>query len=301
MYFRPLPDNTPAQVTGGDPGAFLVDIITRARAQHLRYRHAVIAGWAALAFHGLLYWADSAPVVLLQDCHQTRAANSRRAAETPRRPVFRRWPPDVPRETCRPDPRCPDLRCVTAPLAIAQCLHSVFGRSHEWQVPAIDGLTDVQVRAVQLIDAVLQCTTVSLEEITRTCRGIVSARRLAPVLTLVDTGAQSPRETLLRLVVRNALPEGFMWTSQVRVSWGTGWGKSTVLDLACEELKIAVYYDGASHLGEAQTTKDIDQMQELKDLGWEVIRVDATLFRDRRKLHRLLSNAIARSVASRQQ
>ncbi len=298
IYFKPLPEDTPRQVRGDDPGGFPADIITRARAQYLRHPDAVIGGWPALGFHGLLHWADSAPVLLLQDRHETRAVNSRRAAKNPLLPVFRRWHPKVPRETCTPDPRFPELRCVTVALAVAQCLRTVFRRSHEWPVPEIPGLEDVQVRGILLIDHVLQCTTVGVDEIARACRHHVSARRLAPVLALVDHGAQSPRETLLRLVVRDSLPEGFRWSSQVRVSWGRGRGKSSVLDLACEELKIAVYYDGASHQGAEQTAKDIDQIQELKDLGWEVLRVDSELFRDRAKLHRLLDNMVDRAFSA---
>lgn len=298
IYFKPLPENTPHQVRGDDPGAFPADAITRARAQHLRHPDAVIGGWPALAYQGLLHWADSAPVVLLQDRHETRAVNSRQAAKNPLAPVFRRWHPKVPREVCTPDPRFPDLMCVTAPLAVAQCLRSVLRRTHEWPVPEIQGLEDVQVRAIQLIDDVLQCTTVSLDEIRRACRHHVSDRRLAPIIALVDHGAQSPRETLLRLTIRNSLPDGFAWSSQVRVGWGTGKGKSTVLDLACEELRIAVYYDGVTHHGEEQTTKDIDQIQELKDMGWEVLRVDAGLFRDRAKFRRLLDNMVDRALAA---
>ena len=297
VYFQPLPEDTPHQVRGDDPGLFPADAVTRARAQHLRHPEAVIGGWPALAFQGLLHWADSAPVILLQDRHETRAVDSRQAAKNPLAPVFRRWHPKVPRETCTPDPRFPELLCVSAPLAVAQCLRSVFRRTHTWPVPEVPGLEDIQVRAVQLIDHVLQCTIVTLDEITRACRHHVSARRLAPVLALVDHGAQSPRETLLRLVIRDSLPEGFTWSSQVRVAWGTGRGKSTVLDLACEELKIAVYYDGSTHRGEEQTTKDIDQIQELKDMGWEVLRVDAELFHNRAKLHRLLDNMVDRAFS----
>ena len=72
---------------------------------------------------------------------------------------------------------------------------------------------------------------------------------------------------------------------------------STVLDLACKELKIAVYYDGADHHGSERKDRDIDQIQELRDRGWEVLRVDAELFRNRVKLHRLLDNMVVRALA----
>jgi hypothetical protein len=295
VLFLALPPDTPRQVRGDDPGAFLVDIITRARAHWLRHPDAVVSGWAAAAFHGLLYWADSAQVVLLVSTTRTGRGRSRTASEKRLVPTFRTWPDCVLRETVTPDPRCPQLRCVTAPVAAAQCLASIFRRTHTWPVPDVPGLTDVEVRAVQFIDAYLQCTDVTVEEIVTACRGLVSRRRLAPVIRHVDYGAESPRETLLRLVTDPCLPDDRHWTSQftVRLPEST-W---TVLDLACPELKIALYYDGATHRTETRNKQDIDQIQELKDLGWEVIRVDAELFANRDKLLTLLNNAITRAIA----
>jgi very-short-patch-repair endonuclease len=295
VLFLELGPETPRQVTGDHPGEFLVDIITRARAQWLRHRDLVTGSWAAAAFHGLLYWADSAPVLLLTDKSHRHTGGGDGTGKARLRPVIRRWPACLTRETVCPDPKLPELRCVTAPVAAAQCLKSVFMRSHHWVVPEVPGLTDVQVRAVQLIDAFLQCTTVTVDEIMHACRGLVSARKLREVLPLVDPGAQSPRETLLRLVVRDILPDGHRWTSQVRLDLPTEtW---TVLDLACASLKVALYYDGSTHQDAGQNQKDIDQLQELKDLGWEVVRVDAALFADRRRLLRLVSGAISRAAA----
>lgn len=299
---HPLPPDTPRQVRGDDPGPFLFDIVTRARAMFLLHEQVVIGFWAALAMHGLLYWADAAPVVLLTDDRQKSGPGStRKAALAPLAPVYRRWPTSGQRQTCTPDPRFPGLRCVTAPIATVQCLKTVLSGAHVWPVPEVPGLTDTQVRGVQLLDAVFQCTTATADDILDACPRILARHRILPLLSLADDGAQSPRETLLRLVVRDALPTGFHWSSQVPVSWGSGRGRRTVLDLACEELKVAVYYDGSTHREDAQTVKDIDQMQELKDMDWEVLRVDAELFANRRKLRRLLDNMIARALAGRKE
>ncbi|AGP29989.1 DUF559 domain-containing protein [Corynebacterium terpenotabidum] len=282
-------------MTGDRPGLFLVDIITRARAHWMRHRDAVISGWGAAAFHGLIHWADSAQVVLLVEGRRTGRGRSSTAAEKRLVPTFRTWPACLTRETVAPDPRCPELRCVTAPVAAAQCLKTIFKKTHSWSSPEIPGLLNVQVRAIQFIDAYLQCTTVTVEEIVQACRGLVAKAKLDGILHLVDYGAQSPRESLLRLVVRDQLPEGFHWSSQVRVDLpASTW---TVLDLACPQLKVALYYDGSGHGNVARTKRDIDQIQELKDLGWEVIRVDAELFANRAKLLRLLGNAVNRAAA----
>ena len=49
VLFLAFGEDTPRQVTGDLPGMFLVDIITRARAQWLRHRTLVIGAWAAAA------------------------------------------------------------------------------------------------------------------------------------------------------------------------------------------------------------------------------------------------------------
>jgi very-short-patch-repair endonuclease len=99
-------------------------------------------------------------------------------------------------------------------------------------------------------------------------RGIERARA---ALELVDPGAESPRETRLRLLLIRAgfeRPE-----TQIRVynEYGVLIGE---VDMGWEDLKIAIDYEGDHHrTSRSQFNKDIRRMDALIDQGWIVIRV----------------------------
>lgn len=278
---------------GDNPGPFLVDGVSRSRAHHLLHPNAVVGHWQALALHGLPHWSDAAPVVLLSSPSKVRnSVCSRAAAARPGRPTFREAPSGL--VPVYPDPRFPSLGAVPAATAAAQCLVTVLNGAHEWWAPTIPGSTAKEVRAVQLLDALWQCTTLTTPDLATACRGKVDQRTLGQLLGLSDPGAQSPQETALRLIADPLLPEPFSWSSQVRVDLP---GRSTVLDLACRELKVGLYYDGRHHTAPDQNLTDFEQYQDLRDTGWEVVRVDAALLnRKRDKLLGQLTNAIARAA-----
>lgn len=272
----------------GDPAPYLLDIVTRIRTLWLLTPCVVVCGWGAAAIHGLIYWADSEPVMFF-------SRRTRRSGSAPHLPVFRDQPEDV--LTCRPDPSFPAMQVVDPATAAAQCLATIMKRTKTWWVPDVPGLEPRQVRAVQFIDAFLQCTELTKEEIRDGARHRVGRRSLEELLGLSDYGAQSPMETVLRLIVRDMLPAGHRWTSQVEVQRKRP-GETTTPDLACRTLKVALYYDGAHHDGAAQTDTDFRLFQELKDLGWEPVRVNKGLLADREEFLGQLASAIARATAS---
>ncbi|WP_420098432.1 hypothetical protein [Corynebacterium sp.] len=279
-----------------DCGAFILDAVTRARAHWMRNTASVVGFWAAAAFHGLPYWCDDAPVVLLRDASSRRDARSWVAAETPRTPVFRRLRPGTP--TVCPDPAFPGLRVVSAAVSTGQCLHSIMNGTHGWDVPDVPGLTCREVRAVQFIDAVYQCTRLTADDIRRGARHYVHHRTVRRLLGWADTGAQSPRETLLRLYTRNSLPAGHTWTSQVTVLLdpdGRPW-KHLVADLACEELQVALFYDGSYHRAEERRGIDFEQVLRLRALDWESVRVGAALMADVPQMTDDVDEAVDRAV-----
>lgn len=300
-----VPEDMPEEfrVRAEDCGAFGVDAVTRARAHALNSAGgagavSVVGFWAAAAFHGLPYWCDDAPVVLLRDASSSGDVRSWVAAVTPQRPVFRRLRPGTP--TVRPDPEFPDLEVVSAEVAAGQCLYSVLNGTHTWDVPDVPGLTAREVRAVQFIDAFHQCTGLNANGFRRGARFYVNSRRIDRLLRLADGGAQSPRETLLRLYVRDVLSTGQMWTSQVTVLLdpkGRPW-KHLIADLACEELKIALFYDGSYHRAEERRGIDFDQVHRLRALGWEFVRVGAALMADVPQMMEDVGEAVGRAVAA---
>ncbi|RIQ23274.1 type IV toxin-antitoxin system AbiEi family antitoxin [Jiangella rhizosphaerae] len=102
-------------------------------------------------------------------------------------------------------------------------------------------------------------------------RGIVRARSLA---RLVRDRVDSPQETRLRLILTHhgGLPEPAV-NPAVADDHG-GWiGRP---DLAYEDAKVAIQYEGDVHRTKAKRWRaDIARDEVLRDHGWEVVRVTA--------------------------
>lgn len=291
----------------GDYGAYRHGIIDRSRAQLMNRPGCVLGDWGAAGFHGLKFWADSAPVLLLSGTLPPRGSDrTSLAARYPLQAVVRAFPPgfDIDRDTVSPDPAFPEFRVVSARWALAQCLRSVLSEKHTWYVVDIPGLTRVEVRAVQLLDAFAQCTTITRAQIREVCRGVVRRGVLEKLLVLSASGSESPRETVLRLFVRDLLPEGFTWETQTgvryqeEVPWGGVRTRITFFDIGCRGLRIGLYYDGKHHQDAAQTEKDFEQLQDLRDGRWTVIRVNKALMANPRKMLGQVSRAIAAAAAA---
>ncbi|ATA27671.1 hypothetical protein MLM_0785 [Mycobacterium lepraemurium] len=130
-------------------------------------------------------------------------------------------------------------------------------------------------KAVAAMDALARATELKVLEIElladryRGRRGISRARNVLP---LVDAGAESPRETWLRLLlVRAGFPRP---RRQLPVrQYGA---LIACLDMGWEDIKLAVEYDGGQHRTDRrQFTKDIRRAETLAELGWTVVRVTA--------------------------
>lgn len=301
IVLPPLPDPAETAETaprlgpaghGDDPAPYTWDIVTRVRALWLLTRDAVVSGWGAAALHGLPHWADSERAVFLST--RTRRNNSGNGA------VFRELTPGT--VTVNPDPEFPDMRVITAAHAAAQCLATILHGKKWWYVHHVPGLDDRHVRAIQFIDAVYQCSHLTRNQILEGARRIVNRRVLKRLLPLTDYGAQSPMETVLRLIVRDELPAGHTWTSQVRIDLADGdvagpaSARTTVPDLACTRLGVALYYDGRHHDGADQTDTDFVLFQKLRGVGWEAVRVNRTLLSDRSEMMDHIRSAITRAA-----
>ena len=129
--------------------------------------------------------------------------------------------------------------------------------------------------SVARLDALSNATGVTGAEIAavadahRRTRGV---RQLDKALTLFDAGAESPRETWLRLVVVGA---GFP-RPRTQIPVVVGGRRKYYLDMGWESLLVALEYDGDHHRTDRiQFARDITRLEELADLGWTVIRVAA--------------------------
>lgn len=103
-------------------------------------------------------------------------------------------------------------------------------------------------------------------------KGLRGIRQVPRVLEMSDVGAQSPKETWLRLLISEA---GFP-RPQTQIPVRGAGGATYYLDMGWAERKIAVEYDGDHHrTNRAQFARDIARLDDLACLGWIVIRVAA--------------------------
>ncbi len=93
-------------------------------------------------------------------------------------------------------------------------------------------------------------------------------------MDLFDPGAQSPKESWLRVVLIQAgLPRP---QTQIPVLDEFGDSAIAYLDMGWEDVKVAVEYDGEQHRSDRrQYTWDVRRLEMLERLGWIVIRVVA--------------------------
>ncbi|BCI50815.1 hypothetical protein NIIDNTM18_00930 [Mycolicibacterium litorale] len=218
--------------------------LLRARACWLRARgHGVLAGFSASALHGAR-WIDGRRPATVIDTNRRRE------------PGVLVWADAVELdEICVID----GMR-VTTPLrtAIDLARHYPVDRS----VPAIDALARAaRLKVADLHDALPRYAG---------WKGIKQAR---VAVDLVDPGAESPRETWLRLlIIRAGFPRP---ETQVPVydEYGALIGE---VDVGWRDLKIAAEYEGDHHrTNRLVFRKDIRRIEALIDAGWIVIRVTA--------------------------
>lgn len=98
-------------------------------------------------------------------------------------------------------------------------------------------------------------------------------RQLRELLPLVDGGAESPRESRIRLLLVDA---GFPPPETQIPVIQSGTYPVAWLDMGWREYEVAVEYDGDHHRKDRkQYVKDMGRLRMLESLGWIVIRVIA--------------------------
>ncbi len=206
-------------------------------------RTATIVGAAAAALHGAQWIPDDVPVELIHT--------------NPRPPhgVLTRRYALLDGET-----QTMDGRAVTTPERTA------FDIGRRGAVRS----------AVVRLDALARATGFKVDDVLRIVRchpGSPGLRRLETALQLVDPGAQSPRESYLRLLLIDAgLPRP---QTQIPVP-GVDGIPVAYLDLGWEDYLVGVEYDGDQHRTDRrQYVKDIRRIEMLERMGWIVVRVVA--------------------------
>lgn len=129
--------------------------------------------------------------------------------------------------------------------------------------------------AVARLDALMWSCRFSTDEVLLLAKRYPRARGLKALrvaLPLVDGGADSPKETWLRLLLIDA---GYP-TPETQIPVYDAEGLIGVVDMGWKRLRIAVDYDGDYHrTSRARYVKDQRRVRRLEAAGWIVIRVIA--------------------------
>ena len=218
-----------------------VTAVTRAKAGFLwTRRHGIVAGQSAAALHHAKWVDDQQPAEVLW-------RNRRSPTDV------RVWSDEVAGDEIE----MVDGVRVTTPARTALDIACRYPLGEA--VAAIDALA--RVTRLKVADVEL------LAERYKGRRGIRNARK---VLDLVDPGAESPKETWLRLlVIRHGFPR-----PQTQISIYNEYGVRIARpDLGWEDIKLALDYEGEHHRDPVRFNKDIRRHDDLMELGWTDIRV----------------------------
>lgn len=205
------------------------------------HRTAVIAGLTASALHGARYVDASLPIELISP--------------------NRRPPPGI---------RTHKATLGTDESTVRLGLPVTTPERTAFDLARFGGLG----AAVARLDALGNATGLSaaaVRDLAQRHRGARGIRQLDEALDRYDPGAQSPRETWLRLLL---IEEGFPRpTTQIPVVSADG-RRRYYLDMGWEELRLAVEYDGDQHrVDPVQFAHDIARAEDLDELRWTRVRV----------------------------
>ncbi len=217
---------------------------TRARAAWLwSRRRGIVAGRSASALHGAKWVDHQAPAQLLYEHRRPPAG-------------IRTWSDQIGEDEFQLVGGVPTTTPARTAFDIA-CRNSVG-------------------HAVAAVDALARATQFNVAEaqiLTERYKGHRNVRRARRALALIDAGAESPRETWLRLLLIDA---GYPRPQTQIAVYGEYGELVALLDLGWEDVKIALEYEGDHHRTDRrQFHKDIERYEALPDLGWITVRVTA--------------------------
>ena len=217
--------------------------VTCAKAAWLRSRgHGIVAGFSASALHGAK-WIDANRPATVIDTNRRRMSG------------ITVWAVAIDDDAIQ----LIDGMRVTTPARTAVDLACKYP-------------VDIAVAA---IDALARATRLKVLDIELAAERHPRRHGLGPArktIQLVDPGAESPRETRLRLLaIRAGYPRP---DTQVPVynEYGAFIGE---VDMAWRDRKIAIEYEGAHHRTPERFAKDLRRIRAMTEAGWNVIRVTA--------------------------
>lgn len=204
-------------------------------------RRAVITGRAASALHGARWVDENTPVELLWTNHRPPAGI-----------------------ISRDEHFLYDDVVAIDDMAVATIQRTAYDLGRH--LPRLDAITH--------LDALSCATGLKAEHvaplITR-YKGARGIRGLRTAVDLMDGGAQSPKETWLRMLLIDAgYPRP---TTQIPVTDDGGY-EFAYLDMGWEDVMIAVEYDGEQHRTDrVQWRWDVTRLRKVHERGWHHVKV----------------------------
>lgn len=203
-------------------------------------RTGAITGVAASALHGADWVDDDEPVEIL--------ANERR-----RQPGL----------TVRMDRVADDEVMTVGGLTVATPTRTAFELGRYLQRHLALGRLDALMRAAPFFTGDVSVLIDRYGPV----RGVCQLRELLP---LIDAGAESLKESWLRLLL---IDDGFP-KPQTQIPVLDNGVPFAYLDMGWPEIMLAIEYDGDQHrTSRPQYVKDLRRLPKVEKCGWEVIRV----------------------------
>jgi hypothetical protein len=129
--------------------------------------------------------------------------------------------------------------------------------------------------ALARLDALMRAAPFAAESVELLIRRygpVRGVRQLRDLLPLIDAGAESPKESWLRLL----LIDGGLPAPETQIPIFEGGVAVAYLDMGYRDIKLAFEYDGDQHRSDRrQYVRDVRRLPMVERHGWEVIRVIA--------------------------
>ena len=203
-------------------------------------RTGVVTGVAASALHGAAWVDDDEPVEIL--------ANERR-----RQPGL----------TVRMDRVGDDEVMTLGGISVATPVRTAFDMGRYLERHSALGRLDALMRAAPFREG-------DVSALIDRYGPVRVVRQLRELVPLVDPGAESLKESWLRLLL---IDDGFP-KPQTQIPVLDGDVPFAYLDMGWPEIKLAVEYDGDQHrTSRSQYVTDLRRLPKVERCGWEVIRV----------------------------
>ncbi|MBJ7341598.1 hypothetical protein [Mycolicibacterium sp.] len=224
-------------------------------------REAVLVGSSAAAMLGTKWLSPDEPAELARSGHAT--------------------PPGI---IVRADVIADDELCEVGGIPCTTAARTAYDIGR--RIPRDEGI----IRVDALLNAT-RCGVGDVEAVAARHAGARGIAQLRRTLAMADGGAESPRETRLRLLLDRSLTPRLV--TQIPVADDSGRVRRRI-DMGYPQWMVGVEYDGEQHFDSPRAyANDIVRLEFLAERGWTIVRVSSAQLRYERaeivaRVHRAL-------------